>query len=111
MKATVKCDQHCELHDSVNHLKVERILLFLVILEIMFSECHCLCVGVRVLMASRWMSWFVFMLLPFYFSFFCFFVICVSDLSFFHDLIVHFLRFFSHFYVVIFIFRFCVNFP
>ena len=42
MKATAKCDQHCELHDSVNHLKVERMLLFRVVLEIMFSECHCL---------------------------------------------------------------------
>ena len=28
MKATVKCDQHCELYDSVNHLKVERMLFF-----------------------------------------------------------------------------------
>ena len=24
MKATAKCDQRCELHDSVNHLKVKR---------------------------------------------------------------------------------------
>ncbi len=36
----------CELHDSVNHSKSERILLLRVILEIMFSECHCLCFGV-----------------------------------------------------------------
>ena len=28
MKMTLKSDQHCELYDSVNHLKVERILLF-----------------------------------------------------------------------------------
>ena len=27
MKTTLKSDQHCELYDSVNHLKVERILL------------------------------------------------------------------------------------
>ena len=32
-----KCDKHCELHVSVNHLKVERILFFRVILESMFS--------------------------------------------------------------------------
>ena len=37
LKATAKCDQHCELHDSVNHLKVERMLLFRVILESIFS--------------------------------------------------------------------------
>ncbi len=41
---------HCELRDSVNHLKVERILLFWVIVEIMFSECHCL----RVLVCVCW---------------------------------------------------------
>ena len=35
---------HCELHDSVNQLKFELILLFPVILEIMSSDCHCLCV-------------------------------------------------------------------
>ena len=28
MKTTLKSDQHCELYESVNHLKVERILLF-----------------------------------------------------------------------------------
>ena len=28
MKTTLKSDQHCELDDSVNYLKVERILLF-----------------------------------------------------------------------------------
>ena len=28
MKTTLKSDQHCELYDSVNHMKVERILLF-----------------------------------------------------------------------------------
>ena len=43
---------HCELHDSVNHLKVERILFFRVILDSMFSQCfHCVsgvCVCVRV---------------------------------------------------------------
>ena len=69
MKAAAKCYKHCELHDSVNHLKVERIFLFRVVLEIMFSECHCLCVWawvcgcecVCVLMASKRMSWFVFM--------------------------------------------------
>ena len=27
MKATAKCDQHCEFYDSVYHLKVERMLL------------------------------------------------------------------------------------
>ena len=60
MKTTLKSDQYCELYDSVNHLKVERILLFRfflnlkfeiiilfrVVLEIMFSECHCLWVWV-----------------------------------------------------------------
>ena len=37
MKATAKCDQHCGLYDSVNHLKVERMLFFRLILGIMFS--------------------------------------------------------------------------
>ena len=37
-------DKHCELHDSVDHQKIEIILLFRVVLEIMFFECHCLCV-------------------------------------------------------------------
>ena len=33
---------HCELRDSVKHLKVERILFFRFILERMFSQClHC----------------------------------------------------------------------
>ena len=43
MKAAAKCDKHRELHDSV---KVERILFFWVILEIMFVLCVCcvLCV-------------------------------------------------------------------
>ena len=27
MKATAKCDQHCELQDSVNHKKFESMLL------------------------------------------------------------------------------------
>ena len=33
----VWCDEHCELHDSVNHLKVQRKLLFRVNFESMFS--------------------------------------------------------------------------
>ena len=33
MKGAAKCDKHCELQDSVNQLKVERILLFRVIPE------------------------------------------------------------------------------
>ena len=37
MKATLKSDQHCELYDSVNHLKVERVLFFRFIFESMFS--------------------------------------------------------------------------
>ena len=37
MKATAKCDHHCELHEKVNHLTVERIWFFRVILENMFS--------------------------------------------------------------------------
>ncbi len=41
-----------ELHDSVNHSKSERILLLRVILEIMFSECHCLRVLVCVLVCA-----------------------------------------------------------
>ena len=46
---------HCELYDSVNHLKVERILFFRVILESMFSQClHrvsgvCVCSRVRLI--------------------------------------------------------------
>ena len=38
MKAAAKCEKHCELHDSVNHLKVERILFFRVDFESMFSQ-------------------------------------------------------------------------
>ena len=37
MKATAKCEQHCQLPDSVKHLKVERLLFFRFILESMFS--------------------------------------------------------------------------
>ena len=37
---------HCELHDSVNHLEVESIFLCRFVLEIMFSECHCVWVWV-----------------------------------------------------------------
>ena len=33
MKATAKCDQHCQLQDSMNHWKFERILFFRVRLE------------------------------------------------------------------------------
>ena len=36
MKGTAKCDKHCELQDSVNQQKVERMLLLRVILESMF---------------------------------------------------------------------------
>ena len=57
MMAAAKCDKHCELHDSMDHQKFEIVLLFRVLFEIMFSECHCLCFGVCVLMVSRWMSW------------------------------------------------------
>ena len=40
MKAAAKCDKHRELHDSVNHLKVERTLFFRV-----YSSNHvCVCV-------------------------------------------------------------------
>ena len=48
MKAAAKCDKHCELHDSVDHQKFEIMLLFQVVLEIMFSECHCVCWSVCV---------------------------------------------------------------
>ena len=37
MKAAAKCDKRFDLHDSVNHLKIERTLLFRVFLERMFS--------------------------------------------------------------------------
>ena len=37
MKGAAKCDKHCELQDSVNQQKVERILLFRVIPESMFA--------------------------------------------------------------------------
>ena len=59
MKAAAKCDKRCELHDSVDHRKFEIISLFRVVLEISFlSVIVCVCVGVCVLMVSRWMSWF-----------------------------------------------------
>ena len=50
MTAAAKCDKHCELHESVNHLKVERISFFQVILEIMFSQClrSRVCVWLRI---------------------------------------------------------------
>ena len=38
MKGAAKCDKHCELQDSVNQQKVERILLFRVIPENMFAS-------------------------------------------------------------------------
>ena len=38
MKGAAKCDKHCELQDSVNQQKVERILLFRVIPESMFAS-------------------------------------------------------------------------
>ena len=37
-KGAAKCDEHCELQDSLNQQKVERILLFRVILESMFAS-------------------------------------------------------------------------
>ena len=37
VRATAKCGKHCELHESANHLKVERILIFRFSLESMFS--------------------------------------------------------------------------
>ena len=54
MKSTLKSDQHCELHDSVNHLKVERMNayfffgLFLksCFLSVIVCGCGCGCVGV-----------------------------------------------------------------
>ena len=48
MMVAAKCDKHCELHDSMDHQKFEIMLLFPVLFEIMFSECHCLCFGVCV---------------------------------------------------------------
>ena len=38
MKGTAECDKHCELQDSVNQQKVERVLLFRVIPESMFAS-------------------------------------------------------------------------
>ena len=38
MKGAAKCDKHFELQDSVNQQKVERILLFRVIPESMFTS-------------------------------------------------------------------------
>ena len=63
LKAAAKCDKHCELQDSADHLKLEIMLPFRVVLEIMFSElslsvCVLVCWSVYVLMVSRWMSWF-----------------------------------------------------
>ena len=43
MKGAAKCDTHCELQDSVNQQKVERILLFRVILESMFASVDFVC--------------------------------------------------------------------
>ena len=37
MKAAAKCEKHCELHESVNPLQVERTLLFRVIVGRMLS--------------------------------------------------------------------------
>ena len=38
MKGAAKCDKHCELQDSVNQQKVERIWLFRVVPESMFAS-------------------------------------------------------------------------
>ena len=52
MKAAVECDKHCELHDSVNHLKVERILFlktrFLSVFIVCLSRV-CVCSRVRLI--------------------------------------------------------------
>ena len=38
VKGAAKSDRHCELQDSVNQQEVERILLFVIILESMFAS-------------------------------------------------------------------------
>ena len=53
MKGGAKCDKHCELQDSVNQQKVERILLFRVILESMFASVSFVFSAGRVIQVSR----------------------------------------------------------
>ena len=53
MKCAAKCDKHCELQDSVNQQKVERILLFRVIPESMFTSVSFVFSAGRVPQASR----------------------------------------------------------
>ena len=48
-----KCDKHCELQDSVNQQKVERILLFRVIPESMFTSVSFVFSAGRVPQVSR----------------------------------------------------------
>ena len=80
----------------------------------------CGCVGVCVLIASRWTSWFVFMVVclhfpPFDFSCFFFFLknfVLVIFSSIFHDLNVHvfsFAIFLSHFFVIFILCHFHVS--
>ena len=53
MKGAAKCDKHCELQDSVNQQKVERILLFRVIPESMFASVSFVFSAGRVTQVSR----------------------------------------------------------
>ena len=53
LKGAAKCDKHCELQDSVNQQKVERILLFRVIPESMFTSVSFVFSAVRVPQVSR----------------------------------------------------------
>ena len=53
MKGAAKCDEQCELQDSVNPQKVERMLLFRVIPESMFASVSFVFSAGRVTQVSR----------------------------------------------------------
>ena len=53
MKGPAKCDEHCELQDSVNQQKVERFLLFRVIPESKFTSVSFVFSAGRVPQVSR----------------------------------------------------------
>ena len=53
MKSAAKCDKHCEVQDSVNHKKVECILLFRVLLKSFFASVSFVSLRGRVAQVSR----------------------------------------------------------
>ena len=86
MKAVSKCDKHCELHDSVNHLKVARVIFH-------SSSCSCsCCVSLqspplyvsRLFVCFCFLSWFALVIFIFVICGFPHFSVICSSCVFFH---------------------------